>query len=349
MGIAVAVTPPSRRWRTVRGGSSSSSEEEEAVPEDLDIAGLVEKAAKDERRKAEAQAWILEQIRRRQQRLGVLSESLAKRGLPFASIIKNAESLTTFGGKGPPKPPQWVCMRSTTNDPKTCLIWGDAEPGTKVIRPRLAVGDDKWVSLGAFNGLRRRDPVKASRLWFDQFILDMRRFSHEAGPLGIALGTFLESPNLVRSAVAVACVVVFAVVRVPLQFLLVTIFTSNLFWRQYTLWSTVVHAPLPLKLLIARQTYLAVLHYFALLEKIIINFLVDIESELFERTALPLPRDPKPPKPHDDPYEPITDDDDDDDDEPEFVMDLDVLDRARIYAIDQIFSKKAHEATEDWF
>ena len=78
------------------------------------------------------------------------------------------------------KAPDWVCALATDSEPKSCLIWGDAAEDTKVVRPRGAC--EQWVSLQSLNSLRRRDSVKTSRLWFDQYALDMRAFSRAAGP-----------------------------------------------------------------------------------------------------------------------------------------------------------------------
>ena len=330
-----------RRWVStrVRGGSVST----------LDMAAAVEDDVLDKQAEEEASSWLLEQIRRRQERLSVLSESLADAGLPFSSVLSTAEQLNK-GTMTAPKSPDWVCVLVTEDKPKSCLIWGDAEPGTKVVRPRLA--EDKWVSLAALNGLRRRDPLKASRLWFDQYLLDMRRFSHESGTKGLYVAQFLESPQLVRAASLLACVVLgLFVVGPPLRFLLTVIVTSDLFWRQYGLWSPVVHAPLPLKLLLVRQAYLCLTGYFNTLEKVIVDALVDYESDLFENKAFTLYTEPKP---HSYTYKALgggvhgEDPNEPDENKPDLVdiMDIDPMNRIRLYAIDQIFSKKAQDAVK---
>lgn len=234
-----------------------------------------------------ARQWILEQIRRRQERLALLSESLAERGLPFSHLSATTDLVVKAMGSATKvvQQPDWVCEVATEASPKSCLIWGDAEPGTKVVRPNKAI--DQWCGISALNTLRRRDPVKASRLWFDQYTLDMSRFSHEAGPVGVALAHVLESPRIVRAA-TLACAFVLTFIFGPfVHMLVVAVLTSSITWRQYGLWSPIAHAPLPLKLLIFRQSYLAIAHYFLLLEKHVHSLLTDLESRLFEKSAQP--------------------------------------------------------------
>lgn len=231
--------------------------------------------------------WILDQIRRRQERLALLSESLAERGLPFSHLSATTDLVVKAMGSGTKvvQQPEWVCEVATEASPKSCLIWGDAEMGTKVVRPNKAV--DQWCGISALNTLRRRDPVKASRLWFDQYALDMSRFSHEAGPLGVLLAHVLESPRIVRAG-TLACALVLAFIFGPfVHMFVVAVLTSSITWRQYALWSPIAHAPLALKLLIFRQAYLAIAHYFLLLEKHLHSLLTNLESRLFEQAALP--------------------------------------------------------------
>jgi len=256
---------------------------------------------------------VLEQVRRRQERIVLLSQSLSERGLPFSGLSSISEAIVkgTGGGTKIAQPPEWVCEVSTEEDPKSCLIWGDAEPGTKVVRPKNA--PRQWCGLAALNSLRRRDPIKASRLWFDQYLIDMSRFSHDAGPLGVALAWFLDRPDATRAATTWLCSFCACTLRPLLELLVVAILTSGVTWRQYALWSPIVHAPLPLKLLIIRQTYLTLVYYFALLEKYFVYTLADLESRLYESTALALSTTEAPQPRTGLDFDDFDDDDDDDD------------------------------------
>ena len=256
-----------RRAREVRGGSNAvepEADEEEAAAQD---GGAVEAR--------ERRAWLLEQVRRRQERVLVLSKSLAERGLPFGD-----GSLAEPEVKGAVEAPDWVCALSTAECPKSCLIWGDAAEDTKVVRPRKA--PDQWVSLSALNALRRTEPVKASRLWYDKYALDLRRFNDEAGPVGALLGAVLDSRKACRALAAAAAAVLGVIVQKPLAFLVIRLLTSQQCWSNYALWSPIVHAPLPLKLLIARQAYITAVTQFRVLQLQIRAVLIDVESRVLE-------------------------------------------------------------------
>ena len=90
----------------------------------------------------------------------MFSKALAERGLNFGD-----------GTTANPPPrlmveaPDWLVARASEEAPRSCLIWGDAADDTKVVRPRKAKG--QWVSLSALNALRRTEPLKASRLWYE--------------------------------------------------------------------------------------------------------------------------------------------------------------------------------------
>lgn len=91
---------------------------------------------------------------------------------------------------------------------------------------------------------------------------------------------------MTRTATCMACVLGGYILRLPIQLVIVSILTSGITWRQYALWSPIVHSPLPLKLLFVRQTYILLMQYLTLLERCLINWLTDLESRVFEATAL---------------------------------------------------------------
>ena len=111
----------------------------------------------------------------------MFSKALAERGLNFGD-----------GTTANPPPrlmveaPDWLVARASEGAPRSCLIWGDALEDTAVVRPRKARG--QWVSLSALNNLRRLEPAKASKLWYDRYALDLRRLNAESGPAGVLLG-----------------------------------------------------------------------------------------------------------------------------------------------------------------
>lgn len=264
---SASLRPPTPRVSALRGGSTFEAEAEED-PE----AGGGEADETEARR-----AWLLEQVRRRQERVLVLSRALAERGLPFGDgrLAARASGIRIV------EAPDWVCAVSSPGKPRSCLIWGDAEDGCAVVRPRKA-GAQQWVTLSALNGLRRTEPAKASALWYDKYALDLRRFNAEAGPVAALLGAALDSRRAVRSATWALLAVAAAVLRKPAAFLAVQVATSPLAWKHYSLWSPVVHAPLPLKLLLGRQLWVYGVDGFRLAERAIRNAVVILESRALE-------------------------------------------------------------------
>lgn len=246
----------------LRGGSSAVDDGEDA-DDAVDAEAL------------ERRTWLLEQVRRRQERVLVLSKSLAERGLPFGD-----GSLAEPEKKAGVEFPDWVCATSTPDAPKPCLIWGDAADDTKVVRPRKAKG--QWVSLSALNALRRTEPLKASRLWYDKYLLDLRRFNDEAGPVAALLGAVLDSRRACHALTTVAALGIAFVARRPVGFAVIKLLTSQLCWKNYAVWSPIVHAPLPLKLLILRQAYITAVNNFRGLELQIRAGLVELESRVLE-------------------------------------------------------------------
>ncbi|KAJ1462661.1 hypothetical protein M885DRAFT_505669 [Pelagophyceae sp. CCMP2097] len=247
-----------------RGGSA-------AEPEPEADEAAVAAAAVD----AVETTWLLEQLKRRTDRLAVLSRALHDRGLPFAA----AEPHDAAAQRDTRVLPDFVVALSSAEEPLPCLIWGDAAEGTKVVKPRAA-GDDQWCSLSALNDLRRRDPVKASSLWYDKYYVDLSFFANEAGARGMVLTHLLDSRAAIRTLVSSGLFVSWLLVlRKPLHFALVLILTSQLFWRQYQLWSPFAHAPLPLKLLIVRQLYVWAVMYYQKMERGLVRFLIEVESK----------------------------------------------------------------------
>ena len=136
-----------------RGGSIEEDDEDEDEDAETAVAAPIDSDA------AARRAWLLEQIKRRQDRVAVYSKALAERGLPFGDGSTAAPPV-----RGVIEMPDWLVARATDEKPMPCLIWGDAAEDCAVVRPRKAGG--QWVSLSALNALRRTEPVKASKLWY---------------------------------------------------------------------------------------------------------------------------------------------------------------------------------------
>lgn len=226
----------------------------------------------------EAQArrvWLVEQVRRRQERVLVFSKALAERGLNFGD-----------GTTANPPPrqmveaPDWLVARASEETPRSCLIWGDAMEDTAVVRPRKARG--QWVSLSALNNLRRLEIVKASKLWYDRYALDLRRLNAESGPAAVLLGSVLDSRRASRGLTLLTATLVFAFARPLLAVAAVAGLTSRTCWTNYALWSPLVHAPLPLKLLVVRQFYVWGVNGIRALELLLRKALVELESRALE-------------------------------------------------------------------
>ena len=149
-------------------------------------------------------------------------------------------------------------------------------------RGTLAQGVVGGAVACALNALRRTEPLKASRLWYDKYLLDLRRFNDEAGPVAALLGAVLDSRRACHALTTVAALGIAFVARRPVGFAVIKLLTSQLCWKNYAVWSPIVHAPLPLKLLILRQAYITAVNNFRSLELQIRAGLVELESRVLE-------------------------------------------------------------------
>ena len=250
---------PRRAALAIRGGETAAEPEADDVDADARA----------------RRTWLVEQVRRRQERVLVFSKALAERGLNFGD-----------GTTANPPPrlmveaPDWLVARASEEAPRSCLIWGDALEDTAVVRPRKARG--QWVSLSALNNLRRLEPAKASKLWYDRYALDLRRLNAESGPAGVLLGSLLDSRRAARGLTLLTAALVLALARPLLAVAAVAGLTSRACWTNYALWSPLVHAPLPLKLLVVRQAYVWAVGALRALELLLRKGLVELESRTLE-------------------------------------------------------------------
>jgi len=94
----------------VRGGSTRILDNED--DEDQDEEEAVD--PEEEKRRLALQKWRMEQQMLMQLRSTFLSEALAKRGIPVATI----SDVSTADGNKPPEKVDWDCAMSTSDEPK---------------------------------------------------------------------------------------------------------------------------------------------------------------------------------------------------------------------------------------
>jgi len=144
----------------------------------------------EERRRTEAAAallrWRLNQRHLLHLRSTILSEVLAARGVPVASLPPSAAagSPAPDGAPAPPPPAltlssvstpegsgrvplvDFDCALSTVRERRSCLYSFDAQVGTKVM---ALVGTGAWIGLSALNRLHRQDPTKVEPMWHGRY------------------------------------------------------------------------------------------------------------------------------------------------------------------------------------
>ena len=139
------------------------------------------------------------------------------------------------------------------------------------------------VTLSALNALRRTEPFKASKLWYDKYALDFRQLTAEAGPVAAALAGVLDSPRACRGLALAVLAAGLAALRGVLAAGAVALAASQMLWANYALWSPIAHAPLPLKLLMGRQLYIWVVMAFNHVVRLVRSALVELECGALER------------------------------------------------------------------
>jgi hypothetical protein len=266
---------------TRRGGSST------AVMEEDDEASAEEKEAlaEAERRKAALEKYHMEQSVLLSLRSTFLSEVLAKRGVPIATMM----DVSTTDGDKPPETTDWDCALSTEEDPKTCLYSFDAELNSKVVAP---VGTTQYISLSALNRLRRTDTSKVEPMWHSKYAILSSWFSDESefsllqhtGIAGFLVSNLLLDSMGLRFLLSTG-VIMGLLLTLPLWELLVEkVLLSSYFWNQWNTWGRFAHAALPLKLLLGQMTWKFVAQSFLTLENYVRDIIVDYECTLLEQT-----------------------------------------------------------------
>jgi len=264
------------------------------------------------------QAYRMKQQVLLQLRATFLSEALAKRGLPIASL----KDVSTPDGKAPPKKVDWDCAQSTEADPKHCLISYEPEPGSKLVVPMELASTDKWITLAALNRLRRDDPSKVEPMWSDRYAILSSWFGpnskysllQHVGPKGVVLSTLLDR-NRLPIVVGVLLVLVIVQLLPLIEILANRFLVSGLVWSKWPTWYRYVHIGLPFKMLIFQTIFSYISKGFTALVSVIKDKLVDLECQILEET-IPLTVGPGADFDDDDAYEDVdTENDDDDDDD----------------------------------
>lgn len=270
----------SRQLMSLRGGSLRAMEhvdnnEEDEEPQPATMSTALQKYSMN--------LQLLYQLR-----ATILSEVLAKRGIPLVTM----ETVSTPEGTKPPELVDWDCAMSTEEEPKTCLYSFDAEPMTKVIAP---INTDQWISLSALNRLRRTDPTKVEPMWHSQYTILQGWFGSQSPYsvgqhyhwTGLLLSYLLDHALVLRSLlglfVALSCLIALP----TLEWIVHKSLISKLFWNQWPTWGRIVHAALPLKLLLAQMAYKSLIQVLSKCENRVRDVLIDMECTMLEE-CMPL-------------------------------------------------------------
>ena len=263
-----------------------------------------------------------------QLRATILSEELAKRGLPITTIV----DVSTPEGAQPPQPVDWDCALSTKEEPKSCLYSFDAEFGTKVMKP---IDTDQWITVSALNRLRRMDPSKVEPMWHSKYAILNSWFDPESefsvlqhvGMQGFVLHFVLQNNRL--HLVLGFSLFVMAIICMPmLEYLVNRILVSPLVWGTWHQWARFLHAALPLKLLMGQMLFKGIASLFLYLVSIVKTRLVELECQILEQ-RIPLTVGPGSEVTQSDSEDEMSDDeeiDEDADDAPDLDIEDDEID-----------------------
>jgi len=227
--------------------------------------------------------YRMEQQQLMQLRSTILSEALAKRGVPMITLL----DVSTPDGQKPPEKVDWDCALSTQDEPKTCLYSFDAEPNTKVIAPFATT---QWISLSALNRLRRTDPTKVEPMWHSQYAVLKSWFGDDSqftilqhcGPKGLILNLLLEQSIVLKSLLTSVILLAFVIFLPVIDFWVNRIVVSSTVWMNWSSWARIMHAALPLKLLLGQMSWKMMAKAFGKIEQRVRDTLVELECANFE-------------------------------------------------------------------
>jgi hypothetical protein len=267
----------------VEDKDSEEDEKEEAEPRDDDEPTTTTLDITQHADFAKLQSYRMEQQILMQLRATILSEHLAKRGIPLPTLV----DVQTPEGALPPQKVDWDCALSTAEEPKSCLYSFDAQVGTKVVAP---IDNDKWITLAALNRLRRTDPSKVEPMWFNQWAILESWFDAESeysllqhvGMGGLLLNFVLQYYRL--HLVLGFSLIMAAIICMPiLEYMVNRVLVSGLVWVNWHSWARFVHAALPLKLFFGQMIFKIVGFLFLELVRIVKERLVEVECQILER------------------------------------------------------------------
>ena len=247
----------------LRGGSAESS-----------AAGNLPVISEEKQYKLKQQLYL-------QSRSTALRQALISRGLLALSHQPDETALA--------QPIDWDCALSTADYPKSCLISLDAEENSKVIGPMD--GGEKWISLRAFNRLRRTDPTKIEVLWHQKYAIlstwcspsHMYSLYSFLTPQGALLSWLLDTPGLLTLAVLTSTLVALLITLPFWEGLVRFVVTSEALWMNWANWGRFVHATLPLKRGMRQYIMKFVLRNVGKIVGRVRTYLVEVECDLLER------------------------------------------------------------------
>eukprot|EP00559_Dactyliosolen_fragilissimus_P000447 CAMPEP_0184860738 /NCGR_PEP_ID=MMETSP0580-20130426/5568_1 /TAXON_ID=1118495 /ORGANISM="Dactyliosolen fragilissimus" /LENGTH=435 /DNA_ID=CAMNT_0027357951 /DNA_START=62 /DNA_END=1369 /DNA_ORIENTATION=+ len=285
---------------TSTSSSSSFSNDSEHETEDSEEQEFTEEEQQQQQQQQQEeellqQQQIMKKYRMEQQHLlqlrsTFLAEALSSRGVQLGPTMVD---VCTPDGTKAPESVDWDCCLSTVHDPKSCLYSFDAEPNTKVVAP---AGTTQYISLSALNRLRRSDPTKVEPMWHSRYAILSSWFDDESeysllqyvGWKGFVVSKVLLDAGggrMLKGLLIVGLWSVFLVLGMPLVECLVGRFlVSSVFWMKWQNWARIVHAALPLKLLIGQLIWKCFAGLTNDLESKVREYVVDLECAILEES-----------------------------------------------------------------
>jgi len=222
-----------------------------------------------------------------QLRATLLSEEMARRGLPITTLV---DAVTT-PDRARPKPVDWDCAMVTVKERKTCLVCFDAQINTKVIAP---LNSTEWITLKLLNQMRRTDPSKVEGMWFDKYSILRSWFDpsseysvlQHTGVEGFLLHNLLQGSRL--NYVMAMAMIISSIIFLPLlEYIVNRFLVSSFVWSSWFSWARFVHAAFPFKFLMGQIVFKMLAVVYFRLVGFVKERLIDLESELLE-SRLPL-------------------------------------------------------------
>lgn len=156
---------------------------------------------------------------------------------------------------------------------------------------------NQWITLSALNRLRRTDPTKVEPMWHNQYAILQSWFGDDSeysmlqhvGLKGFLITMLLDTARgfLLKSVLVAGILSVMILFMPMLEFFVNRALTSGLFWLRWPTWGRIVHAALPLKLLLGQLAWKFLASSFSKLENRVRDAIVDMECSILEE-SIPL-------------------------------------------------------------